>query len=261
MTLIIACPNCNFTKEISEEKVPANAGWATCPRCKNRIDFSPLRSDFDPAQGQETSGRNRPERNASPWENRSDLGIWQGIFQTFKSVLFSPKVLFSSMAFSEGMGEPFAFGLLFGSIGTMFSIFWQFLAISGKLISLSPVIELFPVNIIFIGIIIITPIFVIMSMFINGGIMHLCLRVVRGGNNDFEGTFRVVAFSQATQILGVIPFIGGMIGSLWNMVILIIGLKEIHETSYLRVTAALLIPVGVLILLGAAMLISLATLL
>jgi len=261
MTLIIACPNCNFTKEISKERVPANASWATCPRCKNRIDFAPLTSDFDPVQGQETSDSNRSGRSASPWENRSDLGIWQGIFQTFKSVLFSPKMLFSNMAFSEGMGEPFAFGLLFGSIGTMFAIFWQFLVISYNFISLGPVIELFPVNIIFIGIIIITPIFVIISMFLIGGIMHLCLRIVRGGNNDFQGTFRVVAFSQATQILGVIPFIGGMIGSLWNLVILIIGLKEIHETSYLRVVTALLIPVGVLILLSAATIISLATLL
>jgi hypothetical protein len=83
------------------------------------------------------------------------------------------------------------------------------------------------------------------------------LLVVRGGENGFEATFRVVSYSQATQIWGVIPFLGGFIGGLWIIIVQIIGLREIHETSYLRVILALLIPIALILLLVMAIVIPL----
>jgi hypothetical protein len=84
-------------------------------------------------------------------------------------------------------------------------------------------------------------------MFVTSGILHLCLLIVQAGNHGFEGTFRVVALSQATQILGVVPFIGGIVGAIWFIVVQIIGLREIHETSYLRVIIALILPLVLII--------------
>jgi hypothetical protein len=52
----------------------------------------------------------------------------------------------------------------------------------------------------------------------------------------------VVAYSQATQFLSIIPFIGGMAAFVWLIAIQIIGLREIHDTSYGRVVMAYLIP-------------------
>jgi hypothetical protein len=76
--------------------------------------------------------------------------------------------------------------------------------------------------------------------------------MVRGADNGFEATFRVVAYSQAAQVLGIIPFVGGWIGWIWQLIIQIIGFREIHETSYLRVILAFVIPlvVGILLLLA-----------
>ena len=93
---------------------------------------------------------------------------------------------------------------------------------------------------------------------------HLCflslfLLVVRGGQNGFEATFRVVSYSQATQALGLIPFIGGWIGGIWQLIVQIIGLREIHEISYFRVVIAFLIPVVSFFLLIIATLICLFT--
>lgn len=53
----------------------------------------------------------------------------------------------------------------------------------------------------------------------------------------------MVSYSQAAQIWGLIPFIGGSIGWIWQLVVQIIGLREMHETSYSRVIIAFLIPV------------------
>ncbi len=259
MTVKITCPKCNFSKSIPEEKIPAGARWATCPQCKNRFAFAPPEAGPGPEQEQKEIGEEgRVERRAPPWENRSELGLWQGIYQTFKGVLFSPDKLFSTMTHKGGIKEPLAFGLLLGSIGSMFGFFWQFLMMSGSLMALGKeLMGHLSMSLIFFVIIIISPLFVTIAIFLISAILHLLLLVVRGGKSGFEATFRVVSYSQATQIWGVIPFLGGFIGFLWIIIVQIIGLREIHETSYLRVILALLIPVALILLLLLAIVIPL----
>jgi len=248
----ITCPNCNFKQEIPEEKIPVSARWASCQNCKQRFEFDLSKPGFDFEEEQGGAA----DRIPSPWEDSLNLGIWQGIYRTIKAVLFSPDKLFRTMTFQGGIYEPFAFGLLLGSIGTMFGFFWQFLMISGTLQPLlQELIGQTTINSMFLGIIIISPLFITIYMFITSVITHGCLLIVKGGKSGFEGTFRVVAFSQTAQILGLIPLVGGIIGSIWHIIILIIGLREIHEVSYLRVFIALLIPAGLILLLVAASLI------
>ncbi|MBW1801662.1 MAG: hypothetical protein JRJ85_13145, partial [Deltaproteobacteria bacterium] len=73
----------------------------------------------------------------------------------------------------------------------------------------------------------------------------------------FEGTFRVIAYSQATQILGLIPVLGGMAGWFWHFIVQFIGIREIHDTTYLRVVLAFIIPFALIIFLILAFLIPL----
>jgi hypothetical protein len=258
MTVEIICPNCNFSKSIPKEKIPAGARWATCPQCKHRFSFAPLKGDVSSLQGQKEVGAEGPVvTQAPPWEDRSELGLWQGIYQTFKAVLFSPDKLFRSMTHEGGITEPLAFGLLLGSIGSMFGFFWQFLMMSGGFMAVGEeLMGRVSMSIIFFAIIIISPLFVAVTMFIGSAVLHLLLLIVKGGKNGFEATFRVVSYSQATQIWAVIPFIGGFIGGLWILIVQIVGLREIHETSYLRVILALLIPIALILLLVLAVVIS-----
>jgi hypothetical protein len=78
-------------------------------------------------------------------------------------------------------------------------------------------------------------------------VVHLMLTVVRGGRNGFEATFRVVSYSQATQGWALIPYVGGLVATLWLMIVQVVGVREIHEVSYVRVFMAFLIPVGFLV--------------
>ena len=249
MTIEITCPNCNFSKTIPKEKIPDGVRWANCPRCKHHFEFAAQypASGFEREQkGTETEREVR--RQTSPWENRSELGIWQGLYQTFKAVLFSPEKFFKSMIVTGGIKEPLAYGLLFGSMGTRFGFFWQFLIIGSTLRSIGQgLIGQLPMGFIFLTIMLISPVFVILTIFFTSGIMHLMLLIV-GVKKGFEATFRVISYSQATQILGLIPFIGGMIGGFWLFIVQFIGLRAIHEISYLKVLMAFLIPVVVLIL-------------
>ena len=251
MTVDIICPNCNFSKTIPAEQIPVGTRWATCPQCKGRFEINIPETGFNFSQEQKGNEKeNEIGRGVSPWENLSELGIWNGVYQTFKAVLFSPEKLFRTMNFRKGLWEPLAFGLLFGSIGTMLGFFWQFLIVLGsfQFVSQDPISQS-TMGMIFLGIIIISPFFVVIGIFFSSAILHLCLLLVGGGTSGFEGTFRVVAYSQATKILGLLPFIGGPIGWVWQPTIQIIGLREIHETSYLRVIMAFLMPLAVMFVL------------
>ena len=136
MSLELRCPYCTYSKKVPKKKIPAGAKWATCPRCHRRFELSlfekgpSFTEKSAPEIGLDTSGQGDEgdwTRSGAPWEKRSELGLWQAIYQTFKTVLFSPEALFRTLTFRGGIAEPLAFGVLVGSVGTMFGLFWLFL--------------------------------------------------------------------------------------------------------------------------------------
>jgi hypothetical protein len=246
----IVCPQCHYIKQIPAETIPADVRWATCPRCKTRFDFRAGESAFDfEREALKPSVEKARKRGFTPWEDRSKLGLWRGLYGTFKAVLFTPGPFFRSATFESGLGEPLAFGLLFGSIGTIFSIFWQFLMVGFGFMAAGDGFATRSGGFaLFWAALILAPILVIIGLFVTSGIIHLLLMIAKGAKYGFGATFRVTAYGQATQVFGLIPFVGGLIACLWLLVIWIIGLKEIHETSYKRVVMALLIPLALVFL-------------
>jgi len=239
MMVKIICPQCNYTKSIPLEKIPSGARWIKCPQCGNRFEYLI----------KEEEERATEKRGATPWERRLELGVWKGIKQTIKSVLFSPKHMFSAMPVKDGWREPLAFGLLVGSISSMCAFFWEFLiAHSGFLQPFGNFSNSLSSPIIFLIFIFLSPLLVSISIFISSLIIHFLLLLVRAGNNRYEATLRVMAYSQATRIWSILPFIGSLIGWIWRSIVQIIGLKEAHETSYLRIIFAFSIPIGLLLL-------------
>ncbi len=271
MIIEITCPFCQFSKRVPSEKIPDGVKWVTCPRCRQRFEFNKKEAEAAadvptppppiPYYSEEKKTREKPggapSRTGAPWENRSEIGLWQGIWQTCKAVLFSPDTLFKELTYEGGKRDPLAFGLLTGSVGSMLGLFWQSLIPGGLLILGHSFLSQFAIGIIVLFVLAMIPLMVTIGIFIYSGILHLLLVLVRGANNGFEATFRVVSYSQAAQIVGVIPFLGGWIGGVWQLIVQIIGLREIHETSYLRVILAFVIPLFVGILLAIAVIVPL----
>ena len=46
--MIIRCPHCEYTRSITESKIPPTAELATCPKCKNRFRFRTLTPATEP---------------------------------------------------------------------------------------------------------------------------------------------------------------------------------------------------------------------
>lgn len=244
MTVEILCPHCGFTRNIPSEKIPPGVRRANCPRCKNQFELNLQRPA--PALGVKNEGAGKgqgPLRGAPPWERRSELGLWGAIYGTTKAVLFSPRELFATMGFEAGLREPLAYGLLSGSLGTMVGFFWQFLWMSDILYSLiGRYLEEFSMALVFAACLILSPLYVIVTLCLESLILHVCLVLVRAGKNGFQATFRVVAYSQGTQVAAFIPLLGGVAALVWQCIVQMAGLREIHEVSYGKIILAFLIP-------------------
>jgi hypothetical protein len=200
MTVEIICPNCRYSKQLSEDRIPPGVRWATCPRCKERFDFT---RDLDRA------GIMRHGRIASPWERRAEIGMGRGILQTVKEAAFSPRVFFRHTAAEGGVREPLAFGILFGSIGLMLELFWQFLTGEGSLPSIQiSFLGDYGTGLVFLAAAILCPLAATVMICLTSLIVHLLLTVVGGARNGFEATFRAVLLS-GHSVLGADPFVGG----------------------------------------------------
>jgi len=101
-------------------------------------------------------------------------------------------------------------------------------------------------GLIFLVLAVAVPVCVMLGMFVYSAVLHLFLLITRGGPNGFEATFRVVAYSQAAQMWELAPVVGSWVSRIWQLVIQVIGLRQIHGVSYARIIIAFLLPVAVL---------------
>ncbi|MBL7686093.1 MAG: YIP1 family protein [Deltaproteobacteria bacterium] len=185
------------------------------------------------------------------WEHRKEIGFWKAFFETLKKSLLDPVSFFDSVPPSGGFESPIYFGVICGVIGMLFSLLYQF-AFQGMGFLFQSMMK--PLNsqelvigggltlFIFSIIALTAPITAFVSMFIRAGIYHLFLWLVGGNQKGFEATFRAFAYSQGPQILQIVPFLGPFVTWIWELILLILGLKRIHETTYGKSLAAVLLP-------------------
>lgn len=167
-----------------------------------------------------------------PWEHRQQLGFFKAFFDTVSVLLMKPSEAFTMMKREGGMTDPLLFALIGGSAGTIASILFQIglQSIMGGSGS-GNFVEMFGMGMV-IGFLVLTPLLMAVGMFIGAAILHLCLMILGSAKREFETTFRVVCFScGAAYLFSIIPFCGGYITPIYNIVLQCIGLTRAQETT------------------------------
>jgi hypothetical protein len=192
-----------------------------------------------------------PSGGGTPWDRRASLGLLAALIETTKQVLMEPAAFFRAMPVTGGLGSPLLYAVIIGYVGLVAStiynlVFRSVLSSSmahlgggGEIERLAPFLAgtaSLVVNLLF------GPVFIVIGLFIGAGLFHLMLLAFGGATRGFEATFRVTAFSQAASIFNVIPGCGGLIGLVYILVLLVIGLSEAHQISRGKAAAAVLVP-------------------
>lgn len=178
-----------------------------------------------------------------PWEHRNELGLLKAFVDTASVLLTRPNEAFALMKREGGLMDPLSFAMIGGSAGTIASTLFQIgLASIPGIGGNNNVVAMFGMGMVF-GFLLLTPLFVAVGVFLFSALVHGCLMLAGGANKTFETTFRVVCFSSgAAYLFSIIPFCGGYITPVFNIVLECIGLSRAHETTMGKAVFAVLLP-------------------
>jgi len=225
------CKNCG--REIPE----INQGQF-CPFCGAALTYA---EEVPPPQLSSATGSEQPY---CPWENRERLGFVNALSQTWTESILRPASFFKNMPRTGGIGAPMFYGVIVGTIGALFSLFWEY-QLFDKLGTMPNWPADMPIEfsrnflVMFVPFI---PIILIIGMLLSSLIYHVCLLITGSAKNGWEVTFRVIAYSLGPYVILFLPVCGGLIAGIWIWILQIIGWTQAHESTTGRVVIAALLP-------------------
>lgn len=92
--------------------------------------------------------------------------------------------------------------------------------------------------------IIFAPVAVTISVFLAALLLLVCAKIV-GGTGTYEATMRVVCYSNIVNIIGWIPIIS-ILGSIYGLVLTVLGVREIHKLTTAKAIIAVLIAIAII---------------
>lgn len=177
-----------------------------------------------------------------PWEHRQQLGFFKAFFDTVSVLLSKPGEAFVMMKREGGLTDPLLFGMIGGSVGTIVSILFQ-IGLQSVIRTNTGLVDLVGVPVV-VGLLVFSPLWLALWLFIGSGILHLCLMMLGGANRPFETTFRVVCYAcGSTQLFNVIPFCGAYVAPIYYIVLVCIGLTRAQETTTGKALLAIFLPI------------------
>ena len=191
-----------------------------------------------------------------PWEERDRLGFLDALIETVKLIATAPSDAFARLRADGDLLWPLLFGLIFSWIGQFFTQVWNLIfgeAMQSMMTGLGDfgdfeqymtygatgVVE-------FIVTLVLWPVIFAIVIFISAAIFHGCLMLVGATDESptgFEGTLKVLCYSQIANLAAIVPILGGLVATLISLVLLVLGFTEAHRTTQGKALIAVLIPV------------------
>ncbi len=168
----------------------------------------------------------------------------QSFVVAVRRLVLEPVAFFRGMNRQGDFVNPLVFAIICWEIS---AIIGGFLGVLGSLVGLGAR-GVGEAIVSFLASLILTPIFAVVALFIGAGIIHLLVMLLaRPMSTGFETTFRVIAYSNVTSLITWVPILGALVGSIWSIVLLVLGVREGHATSTGKAAVIVLIPVAVVL--------------
>lgn len=204
-----------------------------------------------------------------PWEARAERGAVAALFETLKLLVLSPADAYQRARKQGDYLSPLGYAVIVGWVMAVVGQLWGLL-FQTSWIALLPIeakedlAAMAASSLIgFVLTLVLAPVFVLIGLFVWSAIVHLFLMLVGGTRSStagFEGTVRAISYATTAQVANVVPIAGGLLAMVWGLVLDVIGLAKLHDTTNGKAAAAVLIPlaiccgcgIGVFLLCGAA---------
>ncbi|MFH1433194.1 MAG: YIP1 family protein [archaeon] len=148
--------------------------------------------------------------------------------QKIKLILLDPHRFFEIMPITGGYKDPIIFYAI--------TIIITLIPVSSLLIIFNPTTTGIAAM---LTILIIGPIITIPLLFVFCALFHITLKIL-GGSGNYESTLRVMAYASAPNVVSWIP-LAGILAMIYQVYISIIGYKNVHNISTLRIIIGMIL--------------------
>jgi hypothetical protein len=170
----------------------------------------------------------------------------QSFVGTVRDMITRPVGFFRGIARRGDFVNPLIFALvcavISAAIGGFLGILYATLGIGGT--GVGEALGAFVASMFFM------PIIFAIALFVGAGILHLLVAlIIKPADTGFEATFRVVSYANVTELVSWVPVLGPLVATVASVVLAIIGVREVHETTTGKAALVVLIPavVGLLV--------------
>jgi len=174
-------------------------------------------------RGPRRAHHGRVSQSASPQQGQ--LAQDPPPLQALRDVALRPGAFFASLPRTAGIARSAAFALACIAVSTLLA--WAATGFSEALAEDLAIPFVFDL------------VFFALYVLITHGLVAL---VLRGSSAGMSTTFRIVAFSQISQLVNWIPTVGLAIGLVYGSVLAVIGIQKLHDASLSRAIAIVAIP-------------------
>ncbi|MBV9999565.1 MAG: YIP1 family protein [Verrucomicrobia bacterium] len=180
------------------------------------------------------------------WERRHEVGVVRAYFLTIREVLFESGITFANFNPNANLLEPTWFFLITIAIQAVFAFGFQLLTLPHNRAALDVQRQL---NLSLLGFLLLLPLLLVFGVlvtlvanFVLAGLYHAVLKLLGGTSLTYRATYRVVTYSHAAQIFGVVPCLGPIVAIVMFLVAASTGLQRVHQTQYWKAVVALVVP-------------------
>lgn len=183
-----------------------------------------------------------------PFEELERYGFFNGIMETTKRAMLAPQLFFSAMPIGKTPRSALIYYILVSEFGLLFQSVWEYIGLDvfalfgGQTSSQAQAAADMSLQM-FIAqqgmlLLVVGPIMLFGGMYLFSGIIHLLLKLTGAAQEGFATTLRVNSYSNAPNMLYIVPIAGPVVAFFWQFAINIIGLKHAHKAPWGRVALA-----------------------
>lgn len=195
-------------------------------------------------------------REPTPWERRAQLGFFPALWATWKETVITPETFWKRLRPDGPAQDALLYGWMVTFIGALIQAPLQALQLTAQSAAIRDIAgqvgtlnkdtraifdQLFSdgsaaivAAMIFAGVVIYPA-----TAIASASVTHLFCVLFGAARNGFWATFRVMAYGSAPMVLAGIPVLGAG-AVLWSLILIIWGIREVHDTTAGRATAAVL---------------------
>jgi hypothetical protein len=185
----------------------------------------------------------QPGEWSNPWEDAAGRDRFAAFAETLQQSLFHPTAFFRRTAPERGAGAALAYAAITGTLSLAVFWLWQ-LALGGLgggdagnhlrdlLVSWGALA----------AILLLAPLAIAATFVVSAGVQHVALAVLGGATGTYTTTLKAVCYGSSALVFNVFPICGTAVGSVWQVVIQVIGMRELHRTTTARALLAWLLP-------------------